>query len=86
MRHILRSLVPFAASFAAAAVLTIVPIEVSVGSDGSLITASLQSACASPVGAAGSAVQNGSCKPRANWVCGLNGQNYENKEYVAAQE
>jgi len=28
---------------------------------------------------------DGSCAPRTGWVCGLNGQNYDNKEYIAAQ-
>ena len=26
--------------------------------------------------------QNGSCSPINNWICGLNGQNYSDKQYV----
>jgi hypothetical protein len=83
MKHSLRWLVPFAVSMAVAAVFTFVPINLSVGSNGPVVTAGFRSACASPVRFGSSAVDDGSCKPHTHWICGLNGQNYPDKEYVA---
>jgi hypothetical protein len=30
-------------------------------------------------------IGDGSCGPCTGWVCGLNGQNYDDKKYYAAQ-
>ncbi|HXO85325.1 MAG TPA: hypothetical protein VN803_07350 [Gemmatimonadales bacterium] len=64
-------------ALAGGALLTALPLGLTVKADGTP-SVGFRDACA----ATSNVVQNGSCAPQWSWVCGLNGQNYNNKKYV----
>lgn len=80
MKDVLPTSIRLGLTLAGGALLTALPVDLSVQSKDSLVSLKWQEACAMSVGAA--LVQNGSCAPRSNWICGLNGQNYPNHYFT----
>jgi len=67
-------------ALAGGALLTALPLGLSVNKNGAPAIA-WRDACAASVSVA--ALVDGSCAPKTGWICGLNGQNYPDKRYVA---
>ncbi|HXO85324.1 MAG TPA: hypothetical protein VN803_07345 [Gemmatimonadales bacterium] len=65
-------------TLAGGALLTALPFGLTVNASGAPSVA-FRDACASTTT---NVAVDGSCKPYLGWVCGLNGQNYNNMKYV----